>query len=77
MIRTKEALEARLMGGSHLRKTVGCGSQHETVWTIAETDETVHGQAVTMCERKGLLKPLADGLFGDAQTYGFQEPVAS
>ena len=76
MIRTKEALEARLRDGSHLRKTVGCGAQSETVWTIAETDETVHGQAVTMCERKGILRPLMDGLFGDAQTFGFQDAAA-
>lgn len=72
MIRTKEALEARLMGGSHLRETRVHEPEDKSVWCIAETGESVHGQAVNLCRSKGILRPLTDGLFGEAQTYGFQ-----
>lgn len=74
MIRTKEALEARLRAGSHLRETRIHEPEDKSVWNIAETGEAVHGQAVNLCRAKGILCPLEDGLFGEAQTFGFQEP---
>jgi hypothetical protein len=69
MIRTQDALEARLRSGSRLRETRVHEPEDRSIWCIAETGETVHGQAVNLCRGRGLLRPLADGLFGEAQTY--------
>lgn len=69
MIRTQEALEARLRDGSRIRETRLHVPEEKSIWNIVETGEGVHGQAVNLIKSKGLLRPLADGLFGEAQTY--------
>jgi hypothetical protein len=69
MIRSKEALERVLIGGGHLRETRIHEPESKVIWTVAETGETVNGAAVRLTKEK--LRPMADGLFGDAQTYGW------
>jgi hypothetical protein len=70
VIRTQQALEARLRDGFHIRETRVHEPEDKSVWCIAETGESVHGQAVNLIRAKDLLAPLCDGLFGEAQTYG-------
>lgn len=76
MIRTQEALEARLRSGSMIRETRVHEPEEKSIWNVVETGESVHGQAVRLVRTRGLLKPLADGLFGEAQTYALNDEAA-
>lgn len=57
--------------GGHLRVTRIHMPEEKSVWSVAETGETVHGTAVRLTREN--LKPLSDGLFGEAQTYAWTE----
>jgi len=56
-----------------LRETRIHEPDDKTIWTT-NAGETVHGQAVRRARAQGWLKPLPDGLFGDAQSYVYGEP---
>lgn len=62
-------------GGGAIRETRIHEPEEKTIWSKADTGESVHGQAVAQARKRELLKPLNDGLFGDAQTYVLAESV--
>lgn len=69
MIRTADALEHVMDGGGLLRETLIHDPEEKTIWTHAETGETVHGQAVRLLRSRRPFIGMADGLFGEHQTY--------
>lgn len=74
MIRTYDALLSRLQSGACIRETRVHEPEDKSIWAIATTDQAVHGQAVRKAFQEGALRPLPDGLFGEAQTYEFCPP---
>lgn len=75
MILTADALERHLRSGGMIRETRLHEPEEKSVWNAADTGEGIHGTALRMVRQRGLLKPLADGLFGEAQTYALNDPA--
>lgn len=69
MIRSLGALRRHLELGGAIRETRLHDPGSRTIWSVTETDEGVHAAAVKAAQKRKLLSPCADGLFGDAQTY--------
>jgi len=77
MIRTKDALISEMDKGRFVRETRLHEPEDKSVWNMADTGEAVHGQAVSLTKIARGFEPLADGLFGEAQTYGIKPEVVS
>jgi hypothetical protein len=70
MIRSRERLEQVLSAGSAIRREFLHDPEPRTIWSVAETGETIRAPAANWFLQNQKLEPLEDGLFpGESQTF--------
>lgn len=69
--RPLNSVERRLMAGACIMKTVTQDASLGVIWTFTDTGRTARADLCNKLLNDGKLASHGDGLFGDAQTYGW------